>query len=120
MRSNEFLRTYGRLFGVTVLLLVVIAIIGILAAIILVNLNTARQKGKDAAIQTQLSSARAQAEIYYDQAQTYGSGTTSVCNDGANSLSSILAKTPGYTCDAGGASSRKSSQWSRLRSSCNG
>ena len=46
-------------------LLVVIAIIGILSAIVLASLSTARSKGKDATVQGQLSSARAQAEIYY-------------------------------------------------------
>jgi len=47
-------------------LLVVIAIIGILASIVLVNLNTARNKAKDAAIKGALSEARAVAEMYYD------------------------------------------------------
>lgn len=46
-------------------LLVVIAIIGILSSIVLASLSTARNKGKDAAIQGQLSSARTAAEIYY-------------------------------------------------------
>ncbi len=45
-------------------LLVVIAIIGILASIVLASLSTARTKGKDAAIQGELSQLRAQAEIY--------------------------------------------------------
>ena len=46
-------------------LLVVVAIIGILASIILVSLNSARSKGKDAAVKAQLASMRSQAEIYY-------------------------------------------------------
>ncbi len=44
-------------------LLVVIAIIGILASVVLASLNTARNKGKDAAIQSSMSSMRAQAEL---------------------------------------------------------
>ena len=44
-------------------LLVVIAIIGILAGIVLVSLSTARNKGKDAAVQEEMSSMRAQMEI---------------------------------------------------------
>ena len=47
-------------------LLVVIAIIGILASVVLASLNSARAKGKDAAIKAQLSSMRAEAELLYD------------------------------------------------------
>lgn len=47
-------------------LLVVIAIIGILSSIILVNLNEARNKAKDAAIKGALSELRAAAEMFYD------------------------------------------------------
>jgi prepilin-type N-terminal cleavage/methylation domain-containing protein len=47
-------------------LLVVIAIIGILASVVLASLNTARNKGADAATKAQLANARAQAELYYD------------------------------------------------------
>lgn len=57
-------------------LLVVIAIIGILASIVLASLNTARNKGTDAAIKANLANIRAQAEIFYDGtgAGTYGTG----------------------------------------------
>jgi type IV pilus assembly protein PilE len=47
-------------------LLVVIAIIGILSSVVLASLNTARAKGANAAIKSNLTNARAQAEIYYD------------------------------------------------------
>ena len=47
-------------------LLVVIAIIGILATIVLINLNAARNKAKDAAIKAALSEVRTAAEMYYD------------------------------------------------------
>jgi type IV pilus assembly protein PilA len=55
-------------------LLVVIAIIGILSAVVLASLNTARSKGNDAAIQSDLSTVQTQAEIYYGGtgANTYG------------------------------------------------
>jgi prepilin-type N-terminal cleavage/methylation domain-containing protein len=46
-------------------LLVVIAIIGILSAVVLASLNTARSKGNDAAIQSDLNTIQTQAEIYY-------------------------------------------------------
>ncbi len=54
-------------------LLVVIAIIGILASVVLASLNTARAKGADAAIKSNLHNMRAQAELYYDENnQSYG------------------------------------------------
>ena len=53
-------------------LLVVIAIIGILSAVVLASLNTARAKGSDAAIKSQLASMRPQAEIIYDNLGNYG------------------------------------------------
>ncbi len=53
-------------------LLVVIAIIGILSSVVLASLNTARGKGSDAAIKSNLANIRAQAEIQYDTWGTYG------------------------------------------------
>lgn len=47
-------------------LLVVIAIIGILASVVLASLNSARSKGADAAVKSNLNNARSQAELYYD------------------------------------------------------
>lgn len=47
-------------------LLVVIAIIGILSSVVLASLNTARNKGSDAAIKSQLASIRAEAELEAD------------------------------------------------------
>lgn len=58
-------------------LLVVIAIIGILAAIALTSLGAARNKAKDSSAQGSVSSARAQAEIYFDTNNSY----TDVCSD---------------------------------------
>lgn len=51
-------------------LLVVIAIIGILSSVVLASLNTARNKGADAAIKSNLANARAEAEIFYDNGST--------------------------------------------------
>jgi prepilin-type N-terminal cleavage/methylation domain-containing protein len=59
-------------------LLVVIAIIGILSTIVLINLNTARNKAKDAAIKAALSEVRAAAEIDYDTSSSY----INVCSGG--------------------------------------
>ncbi len=64
-------------------LLVVIAIIGILSSVVLASLNTARQKGANAAIKETLDNMRSQAELIYDSAAggySYGN----VCADTAN------------------------------------
>jgi len=53
-------------------LLVVIAIIGILSSVVLASLNSARSKGADAAVKSNLAAIRSQAEIYYDNSQNYG------------------------------------------------
>ncbi len=60
-------------------LLVVIAIIGILSAVVLASLSTARSKGNDAAVQSNLSTIQTQAEIYYGGTgnNSYGTAGTS-------------------------------------------
>ena len=60
-------------------LLVVIAIIGLLASVVLASVNTARAKGADAAIKSDLRNAESQAEIVYDNATP--NSYASVCTD---------------------------------------
>ena len=63
-------------------LLVVIAIIGVLATIVLVSLNSARNKAKDTAIKSALDQARLVAEIYYDDtSSSYASLSATVPAD---------------------------------------
>lgn len=70
-------------------LLVVIAIIGVLSSIVLASLNTARLKAENSSIKASLSSARGQAELFYDANNnqfvntTYG-GTDDVCSPTGN------------------------------------
>lgn len=73
-------------------LLVVIAIIGILSSVVLASLNSARNKGKDAAAKAAMGSLRAQAAIYQDDHSqwymttgTVATSTNATCNL-ANSL----------------------------------
>lgn len=61
-------------------LLVVIAIIGILSSVVLASLNTARGKGNDAKVKSQLAGLRAAAEIYYDTNTNYGAAASDLCS----------------------------------------
>jgi prepilin-type N-terminal cleavage/methylation domain-containing protein len=61
-------------------LLVVIAIIGILASVVLASLNTARDRGQDAKIKSEVSGIRGQAEIEYSRANCYGDGAGTCAN----------------------------------------
>lgn len=63
-------------------LLVVIAIIGILASVVLASLNTARAKGQDAKVQSEVSNIRVQAELEYGRGNCYGDGA-GACAAGA-------------------------------------
>ena len=74
-------------------LLVVIAIIGILASVVLASLNTARAKGADAAIKTNLANMRAQSEIAYDNIGCYSANT--VCTALVSAVAACAAGTGG-------------------------
>ncbi len=86
-------------------LLVVIAIIGILATVVLTSLSSARGKANDAKTQAELSSMRAQAELFYSSNGNYGTGTAltdcsagSLFLSGTNTLAALLGGIPtGYT-----------------------
>jgi prepilin-type N-terminal cleavage/methylation domain-containing protein len=73
-------------------LLVVIAIIGILSAVVLASLNTARSKGNDAAIQSDLQGIQTQAQIYYgSNNNSYG---TNVADESSCSATDNLFNDP--------------------------
>lgn len=63
-------------------LLVVIAIIGLLASIVLVSLNTARQKARDARRLSDIRQILLALEMYYDQFGQYPEEAHSGCYDG--------------------------------------
>lgn len=73
-------------------LLVVIAIIGILSSVVLASLNTARNKGADAAIKSNLNNMRAAAELIYDPLGNYGT----VCADTATIQKGVAAAQAAY------------------------
>ncbi len=76
-QKRDFKHTLKLAFGFTLIeLLVVVAIIGILASVVLASLNSARDKGSDAAIKSNLANMRAQAALYYDENNTYGAVTS--------------------------------------------
>jgi len=70
-------------------LLVVIAIIGILSSIVLASLNTARQRGSDAAVKSSMSSVRAEGEIIAD-----GGSYDTVCAGVGTLLQSAIDNSP--------------------------
>jgi prepilin-type N-terminal cleavage/methylation domain-containing protein len=77
-------------------LLVVIAVIGILASVVLASLSTSREKGNNAGIKSNLSGARAEAEIFYgNNSNTFGAagaGTGVCATTGTNTIGdSVLA-----------------------------
>ncbi len=93
-------------------LLVVIAIIGILSSVVLASLNTARGKGSDAAIKSNLNGTRAQAELVYDNA---GGSYANVCVD-AN-----IARATAAAASAAGvtAAVARDAAWTTTTVTCN-
>jgi prepilin-type N-terminal cleavage/methylation domain-containing protein len=69
-------------------LLVVIAIIGILSAVVLASLSTARSKGQDAAVQSNLSTIQTEAELYYggNGGNSYGAASATCFPASGSSL----------------------------------
>lgn len=78
-------------------LLVVIAIIGILASVVLASLNSARDKGADAAIKSTINNTRAQAAIYFDDNGDYDSFCSSLTD--ASTAVNNAGGTGTWTCN---------------------
>ena len=72
-------------------LLVVVAIIGILASIVLVSLGTARNKGAEAAVKSNLANTRGQAELFYaSNGNSYATVCTNVTVGGVKSIYTLV------------------------------
>ncbi|OGI95351.1 hypothetical protein A2917_02180 [Candidatus Nomurabacteria bacterium RIFCSPLOWO2_01_FULL_42_17] len=90
MNSNKNFKS-----GFTLIeLLVVVSIIGILASVVLVALNNAKNKGADAGVKTNLRNAISQGEILYNtrtaNKNTYTDACTDGLVDGANGVGSFV------------------------------
>ena len=75
-------------------LLVVVAIIALLAATILASLGSARTRARSARMQSEISSMRAAAELYYNENGTYAptvnSGPNGVFADGPSGMGHLV------------------------------
>ncbi|KND48099.1 MAG: putative Type IV pilus pilin [Parcubacteria bacterium C7867-006] len=83
-------------------LLVVVAIVGLLSAVVLGQLSTARNKGKDASIKSTMNSAPSAAQLYYD---IYNNGQwNGVCtaNNGLNNIVTKLGEITTVYCNGTG------------------
>lgn len=101
------MKTKNTQSGFTLLeLIVVIAIIGILTAIIVVSLVDSRNKGKDGNLFSTLSNARAQASLYFTN--NASTGYEDVCTTSQNVeprgvlefVTSANTLSDGVTCDS--------------------
>jgi prepilin-type N-terminal cleavage/methylation domain-containing protein len=97
-------------------LLVVIAIIGILASVVLASLNTARAKGADAKVKSQLANARAQAEIYFDDPATGNQSYRGVCDSGNTGNISALVYDTSFMDPGCGDDATAWAAWAQLKS----
>jgi prepilin-type N-terminal cleavage/methylation domain-containing protein len=143
--NNNYMKKHNYQKGFTLIeILVVIAIIGILSSVIIAALNSARDKGANALVESQMASLRAQAELIYstvtpnsydtvcgdtkfssmlDNASSTG-GNSSGCSSDLNGWSAwaglkVLEGTNGYWCSgSSGVSKGISTTSSWATSSC--
>ncbi|MES2216127.1 MAG: RDD family protein [Patescibacteria group bacterium] len=80
IKKEHAASTVGIVMIIIILLLVVIAIIGVLSSVVLVSLNTARQKGNDMRAISVVSQLRSVSEGYFGEHNTYTEAQN--CNSG--------------------------------------
>ncbi len=69
--------------GFTLLeVLVVVALIGIFASIVMVALNTSRDKGRDSSIRADLAGMRSQSQLYFTNNNNFASTDIATCGSG--------------------------------------
>src|SRR3990167_2942738 len=91
---KRFSKSFPKIYtaGFTLIeLLVVIAIIGILSSVVLASLNSARAKGADVAVKSNLNNMRAQSELIYDTQGDY----STVCANAQITAGTLSAGTAG-------------------------
>lgn len=71
-------------------LLVVVAIIGLLAATILASLGSARSKARAARAQSEISSMRAAAELYYSEYGSYDDSDQDLWTDPQSGMGNLV------------------------------
>ena len=97
-------------------LLVVMAIIGILSAVVLASLNTSRTKASDATVKQNLTGPREQGELYY---YANSNSYVGVCSNGsAGTVRSIYAQVSA-AANASGATLQINQAGNSVRATCN-
>jgi prepilin-type N-terminal cleavage/methylation domain-containing protein len=100
---------YSKQKGFTLIeLLVVIAIIGVLSSVILVSLNRARGKARNAAVKSNLAGIRGNAELFYNENNGF---YDNVCGDSKVQASLKAASMQGTDVDTNGVCNNDSISW---------
>ncbi len=119
LKHSPLLRVSARpVHGFTLIeLLVVIAIIGVLSSVVLASLNSARSKGTDGSIKSNLTNSRSQSELFYDSnGYSYANICTNVTVAG---VKSIFAQVSAAASNAGISSVTRNAAGSGTVAVCN-
>ncbi len=115
---NQYIMKSVRTGFTLIELLVVIAIIGILASVVLASLNSARAKGADASIRSNINNMRAQAELYYDDNNLTYNNLCDTSAEIARAADSVNGAAGSFECEDAGNQFRISSVLSTAEYYC--